>query len=43
MEMGATTNFSGRMVEPKSASNTFVYKEVPINPEYPHVLDLRKK
>ena len=43
MEMGPTTNFSGRMVEPKSASNTFVYKEVPINPEYPHVLDLRKK
>lgn len=43
MEMGPTTNFTGRMVEPKDASNTFVFKEVPKNPEYPHVLDLRKK
>ena len=43
MEMVATSNFTGRMVERKAASNTFVYKEVPINREYPHVLDLRKK
>ncbi|MFC4097378.1 transglutaminase family protein [Euzebyella saccharophila] len=37
------TNFVGRLVEPKNASSTFVFKEVPVNPEYPHVLDLRKK
>ncbi|WP_339705429.1 transglutaminase family protein [uncultured Kriegella sp.] len=43
MEMGTTSNFTGRMVERKAASNTFVYKEVPLNREYPHVLDLRKK
>lgn len=42
-ETAPTTNFVGRMVEPKNASNNFVYKEVPINHEYPHVLDLRKK
>ncbi|MGB5436660.1 MAG: transglutaminase family protein [Maribacter sp.] len=42
-EMVATTNFIGRMVEPKSGSNTFVYKEIPVNPEFPHVTDLRKK
>ncbi|WP_339628359.1 transglutaminase family protein [uncultured Maribacter sp.] len=42
-ELVATTNFTGRMVEPKSGSNTFVYKELPVNPEYPHVTDLRKK
>jgi len=42
-EMAPATNFVGRMVEPKNASNTFVYKEIPVNPEYPHVLDLRKK
>ena len=42
-ELVATTNFTGRMVEPKSGSNTFVYKEMPVNPEYPHVTDLRKK
>ncbi|WP_339651182.1 transglutaminase family protein [uncultured Maribacter sp.] len=42
-ELIATTNFTGRMVEPKSGSNTFVYKEMPVNPEYPHVTDLRKK
>tara|TARA_R110002074_G_scaffold7401_1_gene31808 strand:+ start:37301 stop:40627 length:3327 start_codon:yes stop_codon:yes gene_type:complete len=42
-ELVATTNFTGRMVEPKSGSNTFVYKEIPVNPEYPHVTDLRKK
>ncbi|WP_282050665.1 DUF2126 domain-containing protein [Maribacter aquivivus] len=42
-ELVASTNFTGRMVEPKSGSNTFVYKEMPINPEYPHVTDLRKK
>jgi uncharacterized protein (DUF2126 family) len=42
-ELTATTNFTGRMVEPKSGSNTFVYKEIPVNPEYPHVTDLRKK
>ncbi|MRI02549.1 IMP dehydrogenase [Kriegella sp. EG-1] len=43
VENGPVTNFTTRMVEPKNASNTFVYKEVQINPEYPHVLDLRKK
>jgi len=43
METAPATNFVGRMVEPKDASNTFVYKEIPVNPEYPHVLDLRKK
>ncbi|MFX0556616.1 DUF2126 domain-containing protein [Maribacter sp. CXY002] len=43
MEMEPSTNFTGRMVQPKVASNTFVYKEIPINPEYPHVTDLRKK
>mgnify|MGYP003630443018 FL=1 len=42
-ELVASTNFTGRMVEPKSGSNTFVYKEMPVNPEYPHVTDLRKK
>tara|TARA_R110002051_G_scaffold263759_2_gene323594 strand:+ start:10504 stop:13830 length:3327 start_codon:yes stop_codon:yes gene_type:complete len=42
-ELVATTNFKGRMVEPKSGSNTFAYKEIPVNPEYPHVTDLRKK
>lgn len=42
-ELVATTNFKGRMVKPKSGSNTFVYKEMPVNPEYPHVTDLRKK
>ena len=42
-EMVATTNYIGRMVEPKSGSNTFVYKEIPVNPEFPHVTDLRKK
>lgn len=43
IEMVPSTNFKGRMVEPKDASNTFVYTEIPVNPEYPHVLDLRKK
>ena len=43
MEVVPSTNFAGRMVQPKSASNTFAYKEIPINPEYPHVTDLRKK
>lgn len=42
-ELVASTNFTGRMVEPKKGSNTFVYKEMPVNPEYPHVTDLRKK
>lgn len=42
-ETVASTNFSGRKVEPKDASNTFVYREIPINPEFPHVTDLRKK
>jgi uncharacterized protein (DUF2126 family) len=42
-ELTATTNFVGRMVEPKQGSNTFAYKEIPINPEYPHITDLRKK
>lgn len=42
-ELTATTNFTGRMVEPKSGSNTFAFKEMPVNPEYPHVTDLRKK
>ena len=42
-EMGTTTNFVGRMVEPKPGSDTFVFKEMPVNPEYPHVTDLRKK
>ena len=42
-ETVATTNFVGRMVEPKAGSNTFVYQEIPVNPEYPHVTDLRKK
>ena len=39
----ATTNFVGRMVERKGASTTFDYSEIPVNPEYPHILDLRKK
>ncbi|ASV31736.1 transglutaminase family protein [Maribacter cobaltidurans] len=43
MELAPSTNFAGRTVQPKVASNTFVYKEIPINPEYPHVTDLRKK
>lgn len=43
MEVVPSSNFAGRMVQPKSASNTFAYKEIPINPEYPHVTDLRKK
>jgi len=43
LEMVPTTNFTGRKVEPKVASDTFVYTEIPINPEYPHVLDMRKK
>ncbi len=42
-ELVATTNFTGRMVEPKQGSNTFAYKEIPVNPEYPHITDLRKK
>ena len=42
-ELVATTNIQGRMVKPKEGSNTFVYKEMPINPEFPHVTDLRKK
>lgn len=42
-ELVASTNFTGRMVEPKKGSNTFAYKEMPVNPEYPHVTDLRKK
>ena len=42
-ELVATTNIQGRMVKPKVGSNTFVYKEMPINPEFPHVTDLRKK
>ncbi len=42
-KLTATSNFTGRMVEPKPGSNTFVYKEIPVNPEYPHVTDLRKK
>tara|TARA_R110000868_G_scaffold121034_3_gene321215 strand:- start:128867 stop:132196 length:3330 start_codon:yes stop_codon:yes gene_type:complete len=42
-EIVATTNFVGRMVEPKDASTTFAYSEIPVNPEYPHVLDLRKR
>ncbi|MDC6389327.1 transglutaminase family protein [Maribacter sp. PR1] len=43
MEVTPSTNFTGRMVQPKVASNTFAYKEIPINPEYPHITDLRKK
>ncbi|MBT2162813.1 transglutaminase family protein [Zobellia barbeyronii] len=42
-EMVAATNFVGRMVERKAASTTFDYSEIPVSPEYPHVLDLRKK
>lgn len=42
-ETVSSTNFSGRSVEPKEASNTFVYKEIPINQEFPHITDLRKK
>ncbi|MEO1011840.1 MAG: transglutaminase family protein [Bacteroidota bacterium] len=42
-ETAASTNFSSRTVEPKGASNTFVYREIPVNPEFPHVTDLRKK
>ncbi len=42
-EMVASTNFVGRMVEPKGANTTFTYSEIPVNQEYPHVLDLRKK
>ncbi|MBU2997882.1 transglutaminase family protein [Cellulophaga baltica] len=42
-EMVASTNFVGRMVERKDASSTFTYSETPVNQEYPHVLDLRKR
>ncbi|MEM9142060.1 MAG: transglutaminase family protein [Bacteroidota bacterium] len=42
-ETVASSNFSSRTVEPREASNTFVYKEIPVNPEFPHVTDLRKK
>ena len=42
-EMVASTNFVGRMVEPKKASSTFAYSEIPVSQEYPHVLDLRKR
>ena len=42
-EMVASTNFVGRMVEPKGSSTTFAYSEIPVNHEYPHVLDLRKR
>lgn len=42
-ELATTTNFTGRSVERKEASSTFNYKEIPINPEYPHITDLRKK
>ncbi|WP_149276884.1 transglutaminase family protein [Pareuzebyella sediminis] len=43
IETVPTSNFVGRMVEPKQASNTFVFKKVPKNHEYPHITDLRKK
>ncbi|WP_209403625.1 DUF2126 domain-containing protein [Pseudozobellia sp. WGM2] len=43
VETGEITNYTSRTVERKNASSTFVYKEIPVNPEYPHVLDLRKK
>ncbi|PKA99743.1 uncharacterized protein (DUF2126 family) [Flavobacteriaceae bacterium MAR_2009_75] len=43
VETGEVTNYTSRTVERKNASSTFVYKEIPVNPEYPHVLDLRKK
>jgi len=42
-ELVDSTNFVGRTVEAKDASNTFVYTEIPVNPEYPHVTDLRRK
>tara|TARA_R110002051_G_scaffold69304_1_gene124608 strand:+ start:32766 stop:36095 length:3330 start_codon:yes stop_codon:yes gene_type:complete len=42
-ESVSSTNFVGRMVERKDASTTFAYTEIPVNHEYPHVLDLRKR
>tara|TARA_R110000868_G_scaffold37111_10_gene131532 strand:- start:15669 stop:18995 length:3327 start_codon:yes stop_codon:yes gene_type:complete len=42
-EVAPVSNFIGRIVEHKNASSTFMYKEIPINPEYPHITDLRKK
>ena len=42
-ETGPVSNFVGRLVEPKMGSSTFAYTEIPVNAEYPHVLDMRKK
>lgn len=42
-EVTSTSNFVNRSVQPKTGSSTFAYKEIPVNPEYPHILDLRKK
>ncbi|MEN1785101.1 MAG: transglutaminase family protein [Bacteroidota bacterium] len=42
-ETAAPTNFVGRSVERMDANSNFIVEEMPIDPEYPHVLDLRKK
>jgi len=42
-EIVATSNITEKQVTSNVASKAFTYKELPVNQEYPHVLDLRKK
>ena len=42
-ENSISTTFVNRSVSPQKASGNFIYKELPVNLEFPHTLDLRKK
>ena len=37
------TKLAGRTLKSTSSEKTFNFKEIPVNPEFPHLLDLRKK
>ena len=37
------TKLAGRTLKSTSSDKTFNFKEIPVNPEFPHLLDLRKK
>lgn len=37
------TKLAGRTFKSTSSEKTFNFKEIPVNPEFPHLLDLRKK
>lgn len=43
LEHKGGSNYIGRSVEPQKPMQTFAYKEIPPNNEFPRTLDLRKK